>query len=184
VVTQSRPSACSDSDAGQSAGWLKAQSSSVAASSNRLSCVTAPRTATIIDRPSASIDDVRELGTNTNGAGLPVSVEIATGVELLTGSVVAAIHRIAQEAVSNANRHAVDASGIDVSVRVVDDDALVVVSNDGAITSHRRNGFGLIGIDERVRELGGTCTAGPQVGGGWSVAACLPVRHVTDSSQR
>jgi len=37
-------------------------------------------------------------------------------------------------------------------------------------------GHGLIGMRERAGLLGGTLTAGPREGGGFEVAASLPVR--------
>ncbi|MCU7728585.1 hypothetical protein ODJ79_33145 [Actinoplanes sp. KI2] len=39
-----------------------------------------------------------------------------------------------------------------------------------------RGGHGLIGMRERAGLLGGTLTAGPREGGGFEVAAILPVR--------
>jgi signal transduction histidine kinase len=35
-------------------------------------------------------------------------------------------------------------------------------------------GYGLAGMTERARLLGGTCEAGPDPGGGWTVTAVLP----------
>ena len=35
-------------------------------------------------------------------------------------------------------------------------------------------GFGLLGMAERARLLGGSLTAGPRSGGGWLVEAVLP----------
>ena len=37
-------------------------------------------------------------------------------------------------------------------------------------------GFGLLGLTERVRAVGGTITAGPGVAGGWVVDAAFPLR--------
>ncbi len=39
-------------------------------------------------------------------------------------------------------------------------------------------GFGLIGMAERVKLLGGTFAAGPDAGGGWTVDATFPRRDV------
>jgi len=35
-------------------------------------------------------------------------------------------------------------------------------------------GYGITGMRERAALLGGTCEAGPALGGGWVVAAKLP----------
>ena len=88
----------------------------------------------------------------------------------------AAVYRLAQEAVTNAVRHARDARL--VSVRVTDDDHGVVVQvvDDGrrGYVGPRRPGYGLIGMAERVALLGGTLEAGPAGEQGWTVVATLP----------
>jgi signal transduction histidine kinase len=51
------------------------------------------------------------------------------------------------------------------------------VTDDGVGLNpvRRRNGLGLRGIDERVKELEGTMTISPQPGGGTTVAVQLPL---------
>ena len=44
----------------------------------------------------------------------------------------------------------------------------------------RRNGLGLRGIDERVRELEGTMTISREAGGGTTVAVQLPLPAASD----
>jgi signal transduction histidine kinase len=63
---------------------------------------------------------------------------------------------------------------------VVGDDAEVLVEvvnrADGAIPSPRSgSGFGLVGMRERVRMLGGRLEAGPTDGGGFALTARLPL---------
>jgi signal transduction histidine kinase len=127
--------------------------------------------------PVATIDDIRALAGN-DGVGPEVTVHISPEVERLPDALIAAIHRIGLEAVSNAKRHASGASGVDVRVEVDETDptspeAVVSVVNDGAFVVRRGSGFGLTGIDERVNELGGSFTAGPRPGGGWALEARL-----------
>ena len=54
----------------------------------------------------------------------------------------------------------------------------LTVDDDGRGGSGARPtpGFGLVGMAERAKLLGGTFDAGPRADGGWTVAAVLP-RH-------
>ena len=57
------------------------------------------------------------------------------------------------------------------------DEVRLTVDDDGQATgAPGPDGFGLVGMAERAKVLGGTLEAGPRPGGGWSVAAVLP-RH-------
>jgi signal transduction histidine kinase len=91
--------------------------------------------------------------------------------------VAAAVHRVVQESLTNVARHAAHAGA--VTVRVTrDGEALTVEVVDDAPGPPRRRrpgGYGLIGMRERVRALGGALEAGPRGGGGWSVVAVLPL---------
>lgn len=95
-------------------------------------------------------------------AGLPQPVEVA-------------VYRICQESVTNALRHAVNATAVTVSVT---GDAGVVrlrVHDDGETPrTASAGGYGLLGMAERAKLLGGTCQAGPDPAGGWTVEATLP----------
>lgn len=87
----------------------------------------------------------------------------------------AALFRIAQESVTNAVRHSDDATTVDVQVSNGGDSYRLIVRDDGkTMTEQNVPGYGLIGMAERARLLGGTLTAGPASGGGWLVEAELP----------
>ncbi len=95
-------------------------------------------------------------------AGLPQPVEVA-------------VYRICQESVTNAIRHALNATA--VTVRVTGDDGVVRlrVHDDGdAARPATTVGYGLLGMAERAKLLGGACQAGPDPAGGWTVEATLP----------
>nr|WP_281169958.1 MMPL family transporter [Streptomyces prunicolor] len=115
------------------------------------------------------------------GAKVDLSVEAAAGIPAAVG---AAAYRIVQEALTNAVRHGGRA---DLTVRVgvhERDGALRVdVTDDGAGTGDGTPGFGLVGMRERVRSVGGTLDAGPldeldELGerAGFAVTAVLPLR--------
>jgi signal transduction histidine kinase len=109
--------------------------------------------------------------------GPAVEVELVGDIEGVPAPVGTAVYHMAQESVTNARRHARRASRILVQV-VVDDEAVRLrVSDDGEPVNaqHSASGFGLIGMAERARLLGGTWRAGPDPDRGWTVLAELPV---------
>ena len=105
-----------------------------------------------------------------------VDVELAGELAGLRPQVDAAVYRLAQEALTNALRHARNASR--VKIRVVEGAGRLRlrVTDDGQVDPVRpaAHGFGLLGMTERVQLLGGTLRAGPAPGGGWAVDAELP----------
>ena len=88
----------------------------------------------------------------------------------------AAVYRLAQEALTNALRHARNASRVEIRVVEGGGRLRLRVTDDGQIDPVRpaSHGFGLLGMTERVQLLGGTLRAGPAPGGGWAVDAELP----------
>ena len=85
--------------------------------------------------------------------------------------------RVVQECVSNAIRHG-DPGSIHIAIDTDDERAIIVVEDDGAGFSDgvTRFGFGLTGMNERVRSVGGTLSVINQAGGrGVSIRAVLPL---------
>ncbi|GII88808.1 two-component sensor histidine kinase [Sphaerisporangium siamense] len=126
--------------------------------------------------PGRRIADVKELADRPR-VGPSVEVEISGEVDGVSPAVGAAVYRIAQESVTNARRHARRATRIEVRVAADDTSVRLRVSDDGD-TGHVRPatspGYGLIGMMERARLLGGTCVASPGPAQGWTVTAVLP----------
>jgi signal transduction histidine kinase len=105
-----------------------------------------------------------------------VDVELAGDLAGLRLQVDAAVYRLAQEALTNALRHARNASRVEIRVVEGAGRLRLRVTDDGQIDPVRpaTHGFGLLGMTERVQLLGGTLRAGPAPGGGWAVDAELP----------
>ncbi|WP_433219760.1 sensor histidine kinase [Dactylosporangium sp. CS-047395] len=126
--------------------------------------------------PTPGLSDLHNLAA-PHRVGPSVDVDIRGDVADLPAPIGTALFRLAQESVTNARRHARNATRIEV--RVVADDAAVRlrVTDDGetapARTSHA-GGFGLVGMRERAGLVGGTCEAGPGPIRGWTVTAVLP----------
>ncbi|MEJ1090630.1 sensor histidine kinase [Microbacterium istanbulense] len=122
--------------------------------------------------PSPRLDDIHQLAGATP-AGPVVTVQVvATGGDV-PPPVAAAVFRLAQESVTNALRHARQATRIDVLVEADAGGVRLRVTDDGGPSAPPTPGFGIIGMMERAALLGGTCEAGP-VRGGWAVVAVLP----------
>src|SRR4051812_33328315 len=105
-----------------------------------------------------------------------VDVELAGDVAGLQPQVDAAVYRLAQEALTNALRHARNASRVEIRVVEGAGRLRLRVTDDGQIDPARPagRGFGLLGMTERAQLLGGTLRAGPAPEGGWAVDAELP----------
>lgn len=125
--------------------------------------------------PSPRIHDLVSL--SQTDAGLPVEVQIFGNVDDVAESLSSTVYRLAQESVTNAQRHARHASRIAVHVRADEQAVRLRVSDDGDAghaPTAASPGYGIIGMIERADLLGGTCTAGPDPGRGWTVLAVLP----------
>ncbi|MEU2655227.1 sensor histidine kinase [Streptomyces sp. NPDC007325] len=135
--------------------------------------------------PAPGLADLDRLVATTAEAGVRVGLERRGTPRGLPPDVELAAYRIVQEGVTNVVRHAhtetcrvvVDVSGDAVGVEITDDGpgrpARGGVRGDG----HRGSGagYGITGMRERAALLGGEFTAGPRPGGGFRVAARLPV---------
>ena len=125
--------------------------------------------------PRPGVADLERLAGQAEG-GPQVDVELSGELDDLSHAVVAALYRLTQESVTNARRHARSATR--VAVRVVGDAERVhlTVDDDGALSTAggSPSGYGLVGMRERAKLLGGTFHAGPSAGGGWRVEAMLP----------
>lgn len=125
-----------------------------------------------LEAPERPLDDLAGLASY-DGHGPRVEVQLADGLELAP-TVAAAVHRIAQEAVANARRHAHGATTVRVRVARRADAVELAVTDDGRSVSRPGQGFGILGMTERATLLGGRLDAGPAPSGGWQVSAILP----------
>ena len=122
---------------------------------------------------------VADLASLAERAGGPATIEVVPSGDLenLTPTVDVAVYRLAQEAITNARRHARRATRIDVAVTGDDECVRLTVSDDGespAFATASSAGFGIVGMTERATLLGGTLEAGPNHDRGWTVTAVLP----------
>ncbi|WP_327040804.1 histidine kinase [Micromonospora ureilytica] len=130
--------------------------------------------------PLAGVTELEPLLTGFNGAAnAPARLHVDGDLNGLPVEVSTSAYRVVMEGLTNTRQHAPDARSVNVAVRRTPDWLLVRVADDGAsprTAPARGHGFGLIGLTERVRALGGTITAGPGVAGGWVLDAAFPLQ--------
>jgi signal transduction histidine kinase len=131
--------------------------------------------------PEARLTDtLTALVERLGAAGLAVTLDVEDLA--LPPEAGSAAYRVVQESLTNAARHAPRAR---VAVTVgrtagqlrvqVRDDGGDCAGSDPADPASPGSGFGLVGLSERVRALGGELTAGPVAGGGFAVRAAIPL---------
>jgi signal transduction histidine kinase len=126
--------------------------------------------------PQQGIADIPRLADSTP-AKITVDVELAGDLTGIEPVVDAATYRIVQESLTNAVRHATNASRVDIHVITSPDVVRLTVVDDGrANGAPGVGGFGLIGMAERAKLLGGSLDAGRDPDGGWRITAELPRR--------
>ncbi|MFW2381542.1 MAG: sensor histidine kinase [Acidimicrobiales bacterium] len=126
--------------------------------------------------PQAGVRDIERLGETALDAP-DVHVELHGDLGDLSPPVDAALFRLAQESITNANRHARNATHIRVCVDGSDKSVRLQVTDDGdTVSTHSVGtpGYGLLGMAERTKLLGGQFRAGPGSGRGWTVNVELP----------
>lgn len=128
--------------------------------------------------PQPSVADLDRLVQRLRAAGLAVTATVEGSLEGWGPGAELAVYRIAQEALTNALRHAPPGAAATLRVSATDESIEVLVVDDGA--GHRaaqpapgHGGSGLTGMAERVAPWGGTVEAGPTEPHGWRVWAVL-----------
>jgi signal transduction histidine kinase len=128
--------------------------------------------------PAPGLADLGRLAAATLDAGVRVDVQWRGDPRPLPAEVDLSAFRIVQEAVTNVIRHA-GTRHCQVSIGCHDEELSIEVTDDGRgagnVESTAPAGYGITGMRERAGLLGGQLTAGPRPGGGFRVAARLPL---------
>ncbi|MFF7020474.1 sensor histidine kinase [Streptomyces klenkii] len=131
--------------------------------------------------PVAGLPEVRALTESFARTGPPVVLYIEQGLESwLPAEVAAGVHRVVREALTNIRKHAADATAVRIGIRGVPAGVELRIADDGRHAAAlpekaRGGGFGLVGLSERAKAMGGLLRAGPAPEGGWEVTARFPV---------
>jgi signal transduction histidine kinase len=116
--------------------------------------------------------------------GIPVNVQIDGLPPLLPERHRICIYRVVQEALTNCARHS-KAKSIDIEIGGLPEDISVSISDDGIgfdPSNVRGRGLGLVGMQERVMDLGGhlTLTSTPK---GTVLSARIPLPQEVASNE-
>ena len=104
-----------------------------------------------------------------------VDLTLAGDLDTLPDQYRTCIYRIVQEALTNCARHA-RAKHIEISLRLAENTLDLLIADDGAgIEPGKARGMGLLGIEERVRELHGAFEVRPRQPNGTELHVALPV---------
>lgn len=117
------------------------------------------------------IEDIHRLTDRIRAGGTPVEVSVTGDLPTAATDLV---YRVVQESLTNVIRHGAGASAR-VSLRCAEQ-VRVEVSDDGpGPGADDLRGYGLVGLTERVRQVGGSLRAGPGADGrGFAVDVLLP----------
>ncbi|MER7575001.1 sensor histidine kinase [Streptomyces sp. NPDC126514] len=123
--------------------------------------------------PTALADLVRQLDDGRVEVSLRIDGEPYAGHGPAT-AVLTTLYRAAQEALTNVRRHA-DARQVSVVLTFGADSARLVVADDGrGFRPGAVTGFGLLGIQERTRLVGGTVEVDSAPGSGTRITVEVP----------
>lgn len=137
-----------------------------------------------LERSGHDLPELDELVEVFRAAGLPVHLETPEQGPPTDSALRNTVHRIVQEALTNALRYACTASRVEVRVRQMDRSLEVTVTDDARPDRSTRShgaGVGLESMRARAEAFGGTLEAGPRQGPtglgatGWQVRALIPL---------
>ncbi|MDX6584015.1 MAG: hypothetical protein QOI10_3199 [Solirubrobacterales bacterium] len=134
--------------------------------------------------PAAAVEALVERVSSRSGLAIDLDIDLAyeAGREPArhTPELEATVYRTVQEALTNVLKHA-DAGRVRVLVEEGSDSVTVTVEDDGRGFDEgaQHDGFGLLGMRERVALAGGELSISSPQGGGTRVRASLPVVRVS-----
>jgi signal transduction histidine kinase len=129
--------------------------------------------------PQPGLSNLDGLVAQVEEAGTPVTLRVEGPPRALPPGLDLSAFRIVQEALTNVLRHAGPATA-EVVVRYGPSELELSITDDGigldrSHAASHRPGYGLLGMRERVGLFGGSLWLGTPPGGGYRVAASLPL---------
>lgn len=137
--------------------------------------------------PQPTLDDLAAVVQRCTDAGIPTELSVQGEPRIRSAGAEMAAYRVVQEALTNVIKHAGRPARAIVKVTHSSDVVSLEVSDDGVGATERQlaasTGHGLVGMRERVELYHGTLRAGPRPGGGFRVAATIPLGPASHESR-
>ncbi|MEV6646553.1 histidine kinase [Amycolatopsis sp. NPDC051371] len=135
------------------------------------------------------LPDPATLVAESVSAGIPVELDVEGERSQMSPTIARTVHRIVQEALTNARKHAAGAE-IRVELRYRPDGVGIRVVNTpprrqpDEVLAGSGSGLGLSSLRHRVELVGGTLQAEPTLDGGFRIAADLPAYVPTTETRQ
>jgi len=144
-----------------------------------LHVLRAPRVESVADPPRPDADDIAVAVKTARAAGVDAGFRLVGELSRVDPIVGLSLHRVVEEALANAGRHAPSAV-TEVVLSVEEDDVVLTVDSVGPIAGGKsvdtdRPCYGIVGMRERMTAIDGDFEAG-RTSRGWSVRCRAPLR--------
>jgi signal transduction histidine kinase len=142
--------------------------------------VAALRESPVSNRPLG--EAIASLVKEAQSTGIVTEFKVAGEPHTLENKVALALYRVAQEGLTNVQRHA-RASRVDVLLDFQPSEVRLEVKDNGVGAEETAGGFGLLGIRERMQLLGGRLEISTGVGQGFCLTASVPISPADKTGQ-
>ncbi len=126
---------------------------------------------------NAMIEKIRE------ATGLEINARVALFDEVFSKDNEVLFYRVIQECLNNVIKHA-QATAVEISIVQTETQVTARIQDNGrgfvAVSESQSSGFGLIGLAERVRMLGGMHSIESEAGKGTKMTVIIPLREEKD----
>ena len=140
--------------------------------------VSSLRESPVSNRPLS--EAIAALAQETHNTGIVTEFKVTGEPQALENKVALAFYRVAQEGLTNVRRHA-SASRVDILLEFQTDEVRLEVIDNGVGATEINEGFGLMGIRERMQLIAGKMEILTGSGGGFRLTASVPLTHVERS---
>jgi signal transduction histidine kinase len=133
--------------------------------------------------PAPRLADLKQLAETVRASGTPVELRVPDDTGELSPALQLTVYRVVQEALTNVVKHA-PRSRATAEVTFSDGGIRIEVANGSGPARQPAGqgaapGHGIAGMRERIGAFGGSLSAGPSPGGGYTVLAEIPVEGAT-----